>query len=501
MLEKIATFIGGIILSISSFLGITTVSDTPIQEPTIVQNTVQETVQEDFGAFSPVAGGTYRLKTSIGTTDTTIILSSLTEPISGTPITMTTLASDIGYATIDPQSSTRKEFVSFTGITQNADGSATLSGVTRGLGFQSPFTAVTTLRKSHPGQSIFILSDSPQLFNEYARIRSNETITGQWTFSTFPITPSSTPATATTSGTVELATGGEAASSTITGDTSILALHTGISTSSAPSSGNVVVVTGDDGNIDSGFLDDSVEMSIRRAYTASTTWTKPSNLQYVIVQAWGAGGSGGSDDSAGEEASGGGGGAYVEMRVASSSLGATTSIVIGTGGALTSGANRDGNAGGTTSFGTFITAYGGGGGAGDTSDAGGGGGGGALSVGAVGGNSGVNGAAGSPGAPVYGTGNASGLYSGGGGSGVAAGGNVGGSSVYGGAGGGGCGVSTSAGGGGTSQLGGAGGAGDTSASGNATAGSVPGGGGGGKCGAAGNSGAGANGMLIITEYY
>lgn len=278
MLEKITSFITGIMVAIGGFFTPTPVQDAPI-EPAPIQ-------EESFGAFSPVAGGTYRLKTSIGTSDTTIILSAFTEPITGNPLTMTSLATDIGYATIDPQSSTRKEFVSFTGITQNADGSATLTGVSRGLGFQSPFTASSTLRKSHPGQSIFILSDSPQLFNEYARRRSNEIITGQWTFTTFPITPSTTPATATTSGQVELATGGEAASSTLTGDSGAsLALYTGISTSSAPASGNVVVVTGDDGNIDSEFLGSDVNNRV--SLTASTTFTGATLPQASYITASG----------------------------------------------------------------------------------------------------------------------------------------------------------------------------------------------------------------------
>jgi len=136
-----------------------------------------------LGGFNPAAGGTYRLQSSIGTTNTSITLSSFKEPISETNITMSTLGSDIGYGTLDPQSSTRKEFISFTGITQNANGTATLTGVTRGLGFQYPYAASATYRKAHPGQSIFILSDSPQLFDEYTKRRSNEWITGTWGFS------------------------------------------------------------------------------------------------------------------------------------------------------------------------------------------------------------------------------------------------------------------------------------------------------------------------------
>lgn len=145
-------------------------------------------VSETLGAFNPSGGKTYRLYTSLGSTDTSIRLSSFKEPISDIPYTMSYLNTDIGYGTLDPQSSTRKEFVSFTGITQNSDGSATLTGVTRGLSFSYPFTASTTLRQQHPGQSIFILSDSPQLFEEYAKRRNNEWITGVWGFVSNPTT-------------------------------------------------------------------------------------------------------------------------------------------------------------------------------------------------------------------------------------------------------------------------------------------------------------------------
>ncbi len=247
MLEKLSAFLTGIVMTVGSFFGIG-----PDQnQPPVDAPTIQE--EESFGGFSPVGGTTYRLKTSVGTTDTTIVLSSLR--VDGIPVTMSTLNTDIGYATLDPQSETRKEFVSFTTITQNADGSATLTGVSRGLAGSYPYTASSTLRNAHPGQSIFVLSDAPQVFNEYTRARSNETITGQWTFTNFPITASSSYASPTTTGWVELATGAEAASSTGFGATgSRLALNTIISTSTAPSSGHVVPVTRSNGTLDSNFI-------------------------------------------------------------------------------------------------------------------------------------------------------------------------------------------------------------------------------------------------------
>lgn len=136
-----------------------------------------------LGAYSPSGGGTYHLKSSAGITDTTILLSDFKEPVSEIPYTMTYLNSTIGYGTIEPQTIGKSEFVSFTGITQNTNGSAILTGVTRGLTRTpagSDCTASTSLAVRHGGQSIFILSDSPCHFAEYAVKRNDETITGSW---------------------------------------------------------------------------------------------------------------------------------------------------------------------------------------------------------------------------------------------------------------------------------------------------------------------------------
>lgn len=142
------------------------------------------------GGFAPSGGGTYRLGQSVGTSDTSIKLSAFKEPISNIPYTMAYLNSTVGYGTISPQS-TISEFISFTGITQNTDGSALLTGVTRGLSRTpagSSCVASTTLATSHAGQSIFILSDSPCLFAEYAVRQNNEWITGTWGFGALPTT-------------------------------------------------------------------------------------------------------------------------------------------------------------------------------------------------------------------------------------------------------------------------------------------------------------------------
>lgn len=391
MFEKIGTFLGGIALAVAGFFGVTPAQETKIVE--VPQSIPYEQVatpqkqiltvnssadEETLGGFSPAAGGTYRLRTSIGSTDTSITLSSFKEPITGNAFTMTTLNTDIGYATLDPQSPTRKELISFTGVTQSSDGSAVLTGVSRGLAFQYPYTASSTLRKSHPGQSILILSDAPQVFNEYGRLRSNEIVTGQWTFSTFPITPSTTPASATTTGSSQLATGLQAASSTAFGSTGHrLTLSTLISTSTGGTA-YTVPVTDSTGKIDGAFCCSNNSITLQGTTTGvgkvdvytsigTTTWTKPTGAKFVTIILIGGGGGGASGDSnpsTVQNGGGGGGGGYTYTSLPAYMIPSTANVVVGDGGAggipqTGNGSGNTGNTGSSTCFGTFICAYGG----------------------------------------------------------------------------------------------------------------------------------------------
>lgn len=130
-----------------------------------------------------MSGQSYTLGSSISSTQTTILLSSFKVPVVGTSITMTTMNTSIAYGTLAPGTS-QAELISFTGVTQNANGTATLTGVTRGLDKEYPYTESTSFKQPHAGQTIFILSDAPQVFNEYPAKRNDETITGKFTFPT-----------------------------------------------------------------------------------------------------------------------------------------------------------------------------------------------------------------------------------------------------------------------------------------------------------------------------
>lgn len=266
--------------------------------------------------------------------------------------------------------------------------------------------------------------------------------------------------------------------------------------------------------------------------TAGTfTWTKPAGAKAVHVALLSGGGGGGSgrktpSGTAGAGGGGGMGGGYSERILQADICGATETVTVGAGGAggaaiTANGANgATGIAGGASSFGTMVAAFGGNAGAGGTTSSGGGGSGGnalramfpgssggagALAAGASGGTTGNSasggggggGLAATPVASNGGTGGTSGYFLGGGQAalGIAPGGN-GGSNINvatnqaAGGGGGGGGASSTTGNGGNGGNGGIYGAG--------------GGGGGAALNDVGNSGAGgsgAQGIVVVTTYF
>jgi hypothetical protein len=92
----------------------------------------------------------------------------------------------------------------------------------------------------------------------------------------------------------------------------------------------------------------------RTTFTSSGTWTKPGSGTFARVLIWGGGGGGVGGGG------GGGGGACVVGIFALSSLPSTVSVTIGAGGA--GSGSSPGSPGGTSSFGSLLTAYGGSGG-------------------------------------------------------------------------------------------------------------------------------------------
>lgn len=329
-----------------------------------------------LATFNPVGGGTYLLQASVSSTQSTITLTSFAEPGSGIPLTMAYMNSAIEYGAINP-SSGNSEFISFTGVTQNANGTALLTGVTRGLS-RTPGTggcvASTTLAHAYPGQTQFILSNSPCYYSQYAVKQNNEIISGQWTFTTFPITPASPAASETTAGISQLSTAAQAAAGTSVGSSAFrLVLPGNIASSTfATSSANVVVITNSLNHIDGGFVSSSTNFSVSGtttliatsstyvgsfpvyqigknlkvfSSTGTTTFTVPLGVGKVEVEVQGAGGGG-----AGSSGAAGGGGGYCYKIV---DVSATTSVqvFVGSGGA----AGTTGGAGSTGTWSTFGT--------------------------------------------------------------------------------------------------------------------------------------------------
>ena len=96
-------------------------------------------------------------------------------------------------------------------------------------------------------------------------------------------------------------------------------------------------------------------------FPVSGTWTKPSNVQNVMVELLGAGGGGGGCGAVGAGywgGGGGGGGAYVQRIFRADTLPASVSVAIGAGGSA--GNNAAGGNGGNTVFTGICTAFGGG---------------------------------------------------------------------------------------------------------------------------------------------
>ena len=234
---------------------------------------------ESFGASTqPAALATYNLAGSgVNSSATSITLQSLTIPQNDYKILDANL-SDTFYLTLEPGSKTRQEIVSCTTVTQNAGGTATLSGCTRGLSPITPYTASTTLQFSHAGGSQVIFSDPPQLFNLYPAKANSETITGLWTYSRYPESGAGTYATTsnqlitlaqansignqgaatstdTQAGIAERATKAEISAGTAFDANNPHYISSEHATSTGGYATTSVPVTGTDGKLDQGFLD------------------------------------------------------------------------------------------------------------------------------------------------------------------------------------------------------------------------------------------------------
>jgi hypothetical protein len=112
-----------------------------------------------------------------------VTLSSFND-IDGNALTMADLGTK-AFGTLEPGSQTQEEQMSFTGISLNADGTVTLTGV-KNVEFLSPYTETVGLQKIHAGGVRFVISNTSGFYSEFANVANDETVTGHWTFDDTP---------------------------------------------------------------------------------------------------------------------------------------------------------------------------------------------------------------------------------------------------------------------------------------------------------------------------
>ncbi|MEK7578671.1 MAG: hypothetical protein AAB456_03075, partial [Patescibacteria group bacterium] len=234
---------------------------------------VQPETYENFGAQA-VGGELYYLSGSgVSATQTTVDLTKFgySQP-DGTyfKFGMEHFGS-LGCGTLEPGVNKKQEFVSFTGVTQNANGTTQLTGATRGLERFPDYNASSTLRTSHAGGTKFVISNSPPCFYEsYANRTASTTITTRWNFFTLPESTRS----ATTSN--QLVTKGYVDNTN----------NTGAATSTESNGGIVELATRTEQASTTGALADALVLQSRNATStpgANITATGGAGETYVVV--------------------------------------------------------------------------------------------------------------------------------------------------------------------------------------------------------------------------
>lgn len=114
---------------------------------------------------------------------TTITLTSFTD-IDGNLLTMSDFGTK-GYFTLEPSSGAQEESGTFTGVTQNANGTATLTGV-KNASFLYPYTETSGLLKTHSGGTRLIITNTSAFYNDFTNKNDDETIEGTWGFNAVP---------------------------------------------------------------------------------------------------------------------------------------------------------------------------------------------------------------------------------------------------------------------------------------------------------------------------
>lgn len=111
---------------------------------------------------------------------TTLFLPSMTD-IDGNALSMAGTFGTKGFGTLDPGNGTLEEQISFTGLTNNANGTVTLTGVSSTM-FVFPYTESSGLAKTHAGATPFVISNTAAFYNKVVSKDDDATVTGKITF-------------------------------------------------------------------------------------------------------------------------------------------------------------------------------------------------------------------------------------------------------------------------------------------------------------------------------
>lgn len=123
---------------------------------------------------------TYHLYSGESGAASTMRITPYPTDLDGVKLTMT----DFGTSptvTVDPKISGYEEIESFTGITDNGDNTATLSGVSRDLASKYPYTTAGT-GKTHGAGATVVFGNNPQIYGRLAALENAQTWTSVQTF-------------------------------------------------------------------------------------------------------------------------------------------------------------------------------------------------------------------------------------------------------------------------------------------------------------------------------
>lgn len=109
---------------------------------------------------------------------TSLVLKSF-QTIDGVNLAMSDFGS-VGYITLEPGNGELEEQASFSGVTQNSNGTATLTGIKTVL-FLSPYTETSGLAKTHAGSTPVVVSNTAGFYGQFGIKSNSEAVTGYWT--------------------------------------------------------------------------------------------------------------------------------------------------------------------------------------------------------------------------------------------------------------------------------------------------------------------------------